>query len=58
MGTERNGLFVTEDDKAEKDSAQKSGESAGSVQSAETATLPAPLRARIGRTAKWLAVVF
>jgi hypothetical protein len=52
MGTERNGVFLTEDDKAQEESAQKAAESAESVQSPETAILPAPLRARRGRTAK------
>jgi hypothetical protein len=50
MGTERNGVFLTEDDKAEKESAQKTAMSAESGQSSETVTLTAPLRVRRGRT--------
>jgi hypothetical protein len=52
MGRERNGVFVDADNTAGVESAAEAPEPAGSVQSPETAILPAPLRARMSRTAK------
>jgi hypothetical protein len=52
MGNERNGVFLTEDDKAEEGSAQEAAESADALQSPEPAVLPAPLHARMRRVAK------
>ena len=47
MGTEKNGIFVGEDDQGENESAHEAAEPAHSVQSSEPAILPAPLRARM-----------
>jgi len=52
MGTEKNGIFVGEDDQGENESAHEAAEPAHSVQSSEPATLPAPLRARMKGTTK------
>jgi hypothetical protein len=52
MGRERNGIFVDEDDADETESAQEAAEPAQSVQPTEPAVLPAPLRARMSRTAR------
>jgi hypothetical protein len=52
MGNERNGVFLTEDDKAEKGSAQEAAKSADALLSPEPAILPAPLRARMRLIAK------
>ena len=52
MGNERNGVFVREDDKAEKDSAQEAVAPAESIRSSEHAILSAPLRARMKQIAK------
>ena len=52
MGTERNGVFVGEDDQGEQESVEPTAEPAESVPASESALLPAPLRARMRQTAK------
>lgn len=51
VGRERNGVFLTEEDKADGESSQQDAESAESVWSSESAILPAPVL-RKKRTAK------
>ena len=52
MGTERNGVFLTEEENAMETLAQGASEPAEFIQSPDPATLPAPLRSRMRRRAK------
>jgi len=47
MGTEKNGIFVGEEDQGENESAHEAAEPTESVRSPESVILPAPLRARM-----------
>jgi hypothetical protein len=47
MGTEKNGIFVGEDDQGENESTHEAAEPTESRRSLETVILPAPLRARM-----------